>query len=1021
MKFKAVIILYLSAALFAYEPHFMKDPAVSPDGTKVCFSYVKDLWSVPFEGGIAKRLTSVKGDDSNPDYSPDGKFIAFNSDRDGSGGVYIMPAEGGAAKKILTGDYTVVDWFADSETILLTKYQSFAGNKMYKIRIDGSDLTDMNSIGYPYGDLSKDNDKFVFSLRGDPYREKMKGSQNGCIYIYDIKSGSYSLIVDSPLTERYPVFSKTGKGIYFAQSDGKSFQICLLEQYEIGNNEPKTIKLTDFEVWSARDISIARTNDRMAYEYFDGLWTTDPDLKETRKLDIEIGEDVFGPETVYENNVSSADKFIPSSKGDWVLFKYKFDLFAVPFEGGDIKRITKDSNGIEDFVVMNDNETIYFTSLVNGCPRLFKKSVKADTEAEMVAWGIDKYILSLQVKKGTLFVFYSTDETPYRKLAFKDKAKDTYSEIVTDRYVENAEISRDGRYIFYSTAEPGLWNMDVFIYDTLSKSREIIYSHSGWLWDLRLDPKEEFLFFNKEGGIFRADLKKLTEFHFDKDKWKDIFEKKDKKKDTKGSGEKSEFTKIDLKNTEKLIINRPGDNNIISLTKDQNIYYINRFEEKTSLRKTDYQMKNDELITEIAGGKADGILMSDSASAVFYSQGGKIKAFELSSKKIKDTPFEIKYSFNKKEIFKKVFDEAHFVFKKWFYDPDMHGTNWDGLASLYSQYLKYVTDGETFKGIIEEMIGELNSSHTGYYPKDEPEIKNIPIAKTGADFDYTTRLKKGLAVRKVYDNSVLKTVHTIERGDILLSIDDVEITPDTDVPALFRNKVGDRIKLTFLKKDKKKVQVSIKGLDNDNEMIYETWVNERKEMVGRLSGDQIGYVHIQGMSHGPLNKFMEDLYTSNFNKKALIIDVRFNGGGYTHDELIELLTKKQYAFTTTRINGAKKLKAPYDIWDKPSALLINRYSFSDAEIFPALYREFGLGKIIGTPTSGDVIGTGPYELIDGSSMRLPRTGWYNKEGVNMEGNGVQPDILVDPTLEQIINDEEPELKKAVELLMGEIR
>lgn len=1021
MKFKVIIVLLLSTVIFAFEPHFMKDPAMSPDGSMICFSYKNDLWTVPYDGGTAKRLTSVKGDDSNPDYSPDSRYIAFNSNREGSNAVYIIPSEGGSAKKIVTGDYTVVDWFADSKSILITKHQSFAGSKMFKINIDGSDLTDMNTIGYTYGDLSKENDKFVFSLRGDPYRERMKGSQNGSIQIYDIKSNSYSLLFDSPLTERYPVYSKTGKGIYFAKSDGKVFQINLLPQSEIGKENPVTQKITNFDMWSARDISIAYDNDRMAYEYFDEIWTTDPFLMRSKKLNIDISEDVFGTDTVIENNVSSTDRFIPSSKGNWILFKYKFDLFAVPFEGGEVKRITSGSNGIEDFVIMDDNETVYYISLLEGQPKLYRKSVKSDTKAEIVAWSIDKTIEDIQVIKGRLFVYYSNGEAR-RLLSVKDELKENFIEIVSDRYVESADISKDGKYIFYSTAEPGLWNMDILIYDTVSKNREVIYSHSGWISDIKLDPKEEFLFFDREDGIFRADLKKLTEFHFDKDKWKEIFEKKDKKKDSKESGIKSEFPKnTDLKNSEKLIINRPGNNYILSITKDQNIYYINEFEEKTYLRKTDYQMKNDELINELPGGKLEGITMADSTSTVFFGQGGKIKAYEIASKKIKDTPFEIKYSYCRSDIFRKVFSEVHAVFKRSYYDPKMHGTDWDALAPVYSGYLKYDIDGETFKGIIEEMIGELNSSHTGYYPKDDPEIKSIQTARTGAEFDFTSRLPKGLSVRKVYDNSVLKTVHGIEPGDVLLSIDDVEITPAADTEVLLRNKVSDKIKLTFIKKDGKLKTVQIKGLENDYDLKYLTWVNERKTMVDKLSDGQVGYVHIQGMSDGPLNKFIDELYTKNFNKKALIIDVRFNGGGYTHDNLIELLTKRQYAFTTTRINGAKMLKAPYDIWDKPSALLINRNSFSDAEIFPALYREFKLGRIIGTPTSGDVIGTAPYELIDGSSMRLPRTGWFTKEGVNMEGNGVQPDIFVDPTFSQILNDDDAELKKAVEIMMSEIK
>jgi tricorn protease len=138
MKFKLIIILLTVINLFSIEPNFMKDPAISPDGNTVCFSYSDDLWTVPYEGGDAKRLTSVIGSDNTPDYSPNGKLIAFNSNREGYGGIFVMSSEGGPAKKVITGDYILVDWYKDSEHLLMLKGQNFVGSKMYKIKIDGT-------------------------------------------------------------------------------------------------------------------------------------------------------------------------------------------------------------------------------------------------------------------------------------------------------------------------------------------------------------------------------------------------------------------------------------------------------------------------------------------------------------------------------------------------------------------------------------------------------------------------------------------------------------------------------------------------------------------------------------------------------------------------------------------------------------------------------------------------------------------------------------------------------------------
>ncbi|MDD3045011.1 MAG: DNA primase, partial [Candidatus Delongbacteria bacterium] len=208
MKLMAIVVLAIAVNLSAFEPFFIKDPAISPDGNTVCFSYKKDLWIVPFDGGTAKRLTSVAGDDTHPSYSPDGRHIAFNSEREGYDAVYYIPAGGGRAKKVISGNYTVTAWYKDSDALLLMGGERYVGNKLFRVNLDGSGLTDLNSIGFVYGDLSKEDDKFVFCHRGDPFREKMTGSGSGSLHLLDFATDSYYKIYDGRYTERYPVYSK---------------------------------------------------------------------------------------------------------------------------------------------------------------------------------------------------------------------------------------------------------------------------------------------------------------------------------------------------------------------------------------------------------------------------------------------------------------------------------------------------------------------------------------------------------------------------------------------------------------------------------------------------------------------------------------------------------------------------------------------------------------------------------------------------------------------------------------------
>lgn len=253
MRKKIILtILCLSLPLFldAIEPHFMKDPAISPDGTTICFSYMSDLWLVPFEGGEAKRITVTDGNDYGPVFSPDGTKIAFNSTRDGYTNMYVIPATGGKAECISkeTG-IQVCDWFSDNR-ILATRYDLGLGSNFCIVTLDGVRPIELTPIGDYFAAVSSDNTKIVYSKRGDPHREKYTGSANGELWEYNIETDEHTRLTRTDYTERYPVYSHTHQSrIYFGASDGAVFQLYYVDDY---NFDEKT-QLTDFEIWSLRD------------------------------------------------------------------------------------------------------------------------------------------------------------------------------------------------------------------------------------------------------------------------------------------------------------------------------------------------------------------------------------------------------------------------------------------------------------------------------------------------------------------------------------------------------------------------------------------------------------------------------------------------------------------------------------------------------------------------------------------------------------------------------------------------
>jgi len=289
------------------------------------------------------------------------------------------------------------------------------------------------------------------------------------------------------------------------------------------------------------------------------------------------------------------------------------------------------------------------------------------------------------------------------------------------------------------------------------------------------------------------------------------------------------------------------------------------------------------------------------------------------------------------------------------------------------------------------------------------------------EFDWQNQPELGLTVRLVYPNSPLFAYHGLKEGDLLTAIDGVSIGSKTPVDKLLLGKEGRRITLDYLSDGEAK-QAVLTGLSwseiRELRYDYETGLSRKK--VDELTGGRVGYIHIPSMGTEDYSNFLRDLFRDNVDKDALIIDVRGNTGGHIHDQIINLLNRQPYAWSTSRrYSGIQNLE-PRKVWTRPSIVLADEGSFSDGEIFPTVYQELGLGKVVGQPSSGSVIGTWQYRLLDGSSMRMPGSGWYRLDGTNMEGTGVQPDILVEISPEEQIAGHDTQLLRAIEEILKEL-
>ena len=412
--------------------------------------------------------------------------------------------------------------------------------------------------------------------------------------------------------------------------------------------------------------------------------------------------------------------------------------------------------------------------------------------------------------------------------------------------------------------------------------------------------------------------------------------------------------------------------------------------------------------------------ISQQDKSFHYLLNGVINSCDIGGNP-KEIMVDTDYEWDVSVLNTRVFEEVWGVFGDNFYDPLMHGNDWQAMYQQYLPYAQKARNMDDLANVVNEMIGDLNASHTGFYPRRETQQRYHQMAYLGLDFDTKQALDEGLKISFVYPHTRLDHYFKLKEGDLLTHIDGVKITSKISLDSLLLDKVNKRIYLKLRRGDQE-IEADIKGLSfaGLRKLEYKHKIDQRRKLVDELSNSQVGYIHIPAMGYEDYQKFIQELYTDNLDKKALVIDVRGNVGGSIHDLIINVLLKKQYAFSTSRSRTYQRMPEPYGAWDRPSIVLVDENSFSDGEIFPTVYKQLKLGKEVGYPSSGAVIGTREYKLVDGSAMRMPGSGWYKMDGTNMEGTGAMPDIIIQNTPNDIIADRDPQLLRAIEEILKEI-
>jgi tricorn protease len=1039
-KLLVPMVLLLGANAYAQEPiRFARTPDISPDGKLIAFSYLGDIWVVEAIGGVARHLTMHYKHDIYPIFSPDGKHVAFSSNRHGGYDIFVVPVHGGRPKRLThdSADDIATGWSPDGQRILFASSRSpdFPTTYgLYNVPVTGGRAQRIGQMEGREAVFSPRGDQIAYvSGPGTWWRKGYRGSSNDDIWICLADGTRHRRITRFDGQDASPMWSSDGRFLYYVtETIGNHANIVRLEL------DPKTslprsgpVPITAHNDSSVRLARISGDGAWIVYECGADLWVVSTQTGTSRKLAIEIhADDKINPERMvsYTNKGSQYDyaelgrptgygasEYALSTDEKHIAFVVHGEIFLMPRAGGKAKRLTNHPAADHGLAWSPDSKRIAFLSDRNGQE--------------------DVYVLE-------------SDDPEHKELikAHRFKVKQLTS---TPEAETLLAFSPDGKHISFLRSGK-LLTMNVDGTDLKTVAGE------GQVFDYEWSPDSRWLCYARMDGSFASELyivpatgptaldpaRNITRFA------------------TFNGGVTWSKTGYNLAFISE---RRRGQANmcVLSLQKpavpgappskaiDWDDIHL-RVTMPTSLQVDEAAISSDGTRVAFRAGSGGGDLWVVSAdggqlnrltvgnlnptqiqwsrllpSVIYFRdhQGNfrVVNSMGLGSASV--IPFLARMVVSREEEFSEMFEQSWRALYENFYDPNFHGVDWSKIRKQYRPLVKHIAVKEDLYALISLMMGELNASHLNIYGfLGFPEQTTADLGLVfdpgyrGPGLKIAEILKRGPADRRGIN---------LKAGDVILSMDRVKLTDRVDIAEILNDKVNEWVALEVSSSPdlrvKRTVEIQATSRTKVHELMYDRWVARNFQRVTQMSKGKLGYVHISTMDQEGVDRFLRSLYSDNYDKDAIIIDVRYNGGGYTHEEVLNYLGGKEHTYFRQRYGGQGFVMNYKDRkWTKPMVVLINNRSYSDAEIFPHAFRTLGLGKLVGQPTGGHVIGTRNIKLIDGSTFRVPRVGVSTITGVNMEKKGVVPDFLVEDHPDQLALGIDAQLDKAVSVLQQEV-
>ena len=1059
------LITFFAISAHAENASWLRYPSISPDGKNVAFSYKGDIYIVDSQGGEARQLTSNASYDYSPIWSPDGKSLAFASDRYGNFDIFTVSPDGGVPFRVTTHSAKETPWTftPDGKRILFSAciqdpaasalFPKNSMTELYSVSVDGGRYEQVLATPAEEVSFMGKGISFVYhDCKGGEniWRKHHTSSITRDIWMYD--GNRHVKLTSFEGEDRCPRVSADGKTVYFMSERSGSFNI-----YSFPVNDPTNVsRVTNHKTHPVRFLTVSDT-DVLCYGY-DGDIYVKKAGNPARKIHVTVKSDK-NDDSIAELSVSGGGDNDLSKDGKQIAFISRGEVFVASTEYNTVKKITDTPEAEADVVFSPDGKTLAYASERDGIWNIYT--------AELVRKEDISFPYATLVKEKPLFKnnkvdrrapVYSPDGNEIAYIEDRDRLMIMNLESGKTRQITDGSQCHSTAGSFgYSWSPDGKWILmsycarnhypynDIGIVSTKGGEDIINLTDSGYTDS---DPQwvlggNAILFSTERYGmrnhaswgtledvmIVFLNRKAYDDFKMTKEEKeleKQIAglheDKKDDKKNDKKEEKKEKIEDIivELDDIEDRIIRlTPSSSDLGSaaLSKDGGVlYYQAAYESGMNLWKYDLEKGTPTKI-----GAARGRMKWDAKYGTLYVLGGRfskmkdggksLESIAVSSNMVMDLAAEREYMFN--HVYRQE--------KERFYNEKMHGVDWEMLTSTYRKFLPHINNNYDFAELLSEYLGELNVSHTGSGYRAPISRESASTANLGVFYDWTWK-GDGLKVEEIVKGGPFdKASSKLEAGDIITSIDGVQIRKGMDYYPLLNQKSGKRTLIGITKASGEKTDMVILPISNAtfSSLLYKRWIRQNAEKVRKLSGGRLGYVHIKSMDDASFRTVYSDILGRYNNCDGIVIDTRFNGGGRLHEDIEVLFSGTKYL--TQEIRGKDACDMPSRRYNKASIMIIGEANYSNAHGTPWVYRHKGMGLLVGKPVPGTMTSVSWETLQDPTLyFGIPVVGYRKADGTYLENDQPNPDIDVENTKELVVNGRDEQLEAAVKALLNQI-